>query len=280
MRKYKYGVTFIALVAAAGAVLLVARPQRTAGARDMPQIRFYGQVVDDAGSPVADATVHLSIWTVPRGEWSSAKGPSLDKVTKHAELHTRSDGTFELVNARGYMVQVLDVRKPGYVWLVDLAWSLPGEVHPDNRFFIYGGNPPLYMPDAAKPAVLPLYRTGGNGGAAQRVDGGGQVMPSRGGADRAADGHVTPNAPVRPRVPTTGPGAPPTAIEASKRLRALARPRGRLPAAEAPGSSTRFQVKADSFYEDRFAVLRRRAFRSDTSCPRPPRRWGRSAPRK
>lgn len=183
----------------------------------MPTINFYGKVIDEAGLPVADALVHLSIWKMPPG-WSSRKGPPLRDVVHETTIRTENDGTFALANEKGYMLQILDIRKLGYNWLIDWDWtwptSNPTRGHPDNRYFIYGGGFPIYIPDQDHPAIFPLYHEGAQGIA----------IPSRGGSDRLEDGQVIHNEPTKPAVPSTGPGSPATAVERIERVRQLHRP--------------------------------------------------------
>jgi hypothetical protein len=183
----------------------------------MPTINFYGKVIDEAGLPVVDAQVYLSAWKVPPG-WSSRNGSPLRDVVHETMISTESDGTFELANEKGYMLQILDIRKVGYDWLIDRDWSWPtsnpARGHPDNRFFIYGGGFPFYIPDPDHPAVFPLYRKGAQG----------TSILSRRGSDRLEDGQVIRNEPTQPAVPSTGPGSPATAIESIERVRKLHRP--------------------------------------------------------
>jgi hypothetical protein len=49
-------------------------------------------------------------------------------------------------------------------------------------------------------------------------------MPSRGGSDQLVGGKVIQNVPIRPAVPSTGPGAPTTAIERIEMVRRLHTP--------------------------------------------------------
>src|SRR5947207_626624 len=132
-----------------------------AGAPEMPTIRFYGRVIDEAGLPVAGADIFVAIWKVPL-PWSSSKGPPLAEATSELRITSDDNGNFSVIGQRGYMLQILDARKPAYVWVVDLSWTLPADPTRlvDNRFFLYAGSSSIYVPDEARPAIFPLHHTG------------------------------------------------------------------------------------------------------------------------
>jgi hypothetical protein len=185
----------------------------------IPKIQFYGIVVDEAGAPVADARVSILIMRAPPGTpaptWDG-KGPPPPRLGEHITLHTDSDGKFSLED-EGYTLQVIGgIRKtPEFVDVFDSSWDWPAPFTSrprfTNRYFIYGGGFPVYVPDKDRPAIFPLHRTG------SAVVG----MPSRGGADRLADGRIIRNEPTKPLIPSTGPGAPNTDAERQERLRQL-----------------------------------------------------------
>jgi len=185
---------------------------------DMADIRFYGSVIDDAGSPVPDARVDILISRVPPGspppDPSSARNVSPEDVRRFLNLRTDREGRFA-VDDKGYTLTVGAIGKPGYDLVFDWSWGLPSTMTDrcQNRTFVYGGSFPVYIPDEQRPAIFPLHREGSS------VVG----MPSRGGSDQFADGRGVRNEPAAPRIPSTGPGAPKNDLERAERLRQMER---------------------------------------------------------
>jgi hypothetical protein len=106
------------------------------------------------------------------------------------------------------------VKKDGYDWVIDWAWTLNGPPHNDgdNRRFILPGklaSVGVYLPDPNRPAIFPLHRHGDPAPATQ---------PSRGGSERTRDGKTVANEPTQPKVPSAGPNAPGTNDEVNKRI--------------------------------------------------------------
>lgn len=183
---------------------------------DMPDIRFYGLVIDEAGSPVGDARVDVLISRVPPGspppDWSSARKVAPEDFRRFINVHTDKDGKFA-VDDKGYTLKIGGIGKRGFDLVFDWSWGLPNTTtdRGDNRTFIYGGGFPLYLPDKDRPAIFPLHRKG------SQVVG----MPSRGGSDQLAEGRIVRNDPMKPLIPSTGPGAPANDIERAERLRQI-----------------------------------------------------------
>ena len=106
-------------------------------------LNFYGQVVDDAGQPVAGATVELG-WNT-----NTATGGG------SAERQTTSDaqGLFSLTGEHGKILQV-HVEKAGYYTVSD--------GHGGNFFFEYANpaEPDYHQPDEHHPVTFYLRRKG------------------------------------------------------------------------------------------------------------------------
>lgn len=183
----------------------------------IPKIHFYGVVIDEAGVPVADARVSILIMRAPPGTPAptSDKGPP-PRLGEHITIRTESEGKFSLED-EGYTLQVIGGirRAPEFVDVFDSSWDWPAPFTSrprfTNRYFIYGGGFPIYVPDKDRPAIFPLHRKGST------VVG----MPSRGGSDQLTDGRIIRNEPTKPLIPSTGPGAPNTDAERQERLRQL-----------------------------------------------------------
>jgi len=133
------------------------------------RIELYGRAVDGHSSPIAGATVTLtvegpSIGFLFGGErgWSSTVMRSTD-----------SSGCFELHGYRGKMLHVKDISKLGYVWE-------PPRVESDdeNRSFHFTKAGGVYVADPANPAIYPLRLRGDN--ATTRTSRGGWTDGKRG----------------------------------------------------------------------------------------------------
>ena len=208
MRKFAWPLTLVVIALGVVAVLLLTGPKPPKPSSLLPVVNFYGLVIDEYGNPLPDASVLVYLdWTPP-----NYYGPSPD-TNKRLDLTTDQQGRFEVRNERAKRLQVLDVKKPGHVWLVDYAWMAKPEYRPhDNRFYGFENDHP-YLPDPAHPAVFPLMSTGSKATA----------RTSRGGADREPDGTVVVNVPWTPLIPSAGPGSSETAIEVERRIVALVR---------------------------------------------------------
>jgi len=188
---------------------------------DVPKIRFYGQVIDETGSPISDARVDILIRRMPPGSPAPDLRPGEEPprhLSDFARIHTDENGKFT-VEDEGYTLQIVGIRKNSeYTEVFDWAWDWPAPYISDpystNRYFIYGGDFPIYIPDKEHPAIYPLHRKG-----SQAIG-----MPSRGGSNKLADGRIIRNEPKRPVVPSTGPGSPTTNTERIERVRQLHRP--------------------------------------------------------
>lgn len=178
---------------------------------------LYGHVQDQDGNPVADVeidvrTVELSPENVTLDGVVAGKGAQTIWTT-----YTGKNGDFVVGLSNGQnWVEVRAVRKPGYDWVIDHAWTLSHTASAgDNRTFTFLGRfaPfPIYSPDPNAPAIYPLHLKG-----SEKLPG----DPSRGGSDINADGVRTRNAPRPARVPSAGPGAPQTPKEIADSLAVL-----------------------------------------------------------
>jgi hypothetical protein len=113
-------------------------------------ISFYGLVMDDTGTPIADADVKLT--------WSDVNGGS--------STSTKSDlqGSFSLTGVVGKRLGI-DVSKSGYVQYLDRN---------KNRFsFEYGSysDENYHVPNAAKPVVFRRAAKASATGAGLRIEG-------------------------------------------------------------------------------------------------------------
>ncbi|HEV7302461.1 MAG TPA: carboxypeptidase-like regulatory domain-containing protein [Tepidisphaeraceae bacterium] len=186
-------------------------PSDDVGPSHLPQINFYGRVVDERGAPVPDAEVAVMIATA---DPAATHGARVAK-TKWLALKSDSNGEFSVRNERGLHIWISKVDKPGFDWVFDWAEKPIFDLKRDlvgNQFYVFdSGIGPVYESDPSRPAVFPLIRAGSDK----------MNKPSRGGSDRFDDGRVRINDPMDPLVPSAGPKAPTTAIERSKRLREL-----------------------------------------------------------
>jgi hypothetical protein len=187
---------------------------------DMPDVKFYGLVIDDENAPVVGARVSAILWTVPPGtpapKWPSGNDPPPPHAQHISTLETDAQGRFSL-EGKGYVVQIISVRKgTKYRWVTDFDWDWvrPPTVKrpPNNRRFVYGGDFPIYLPDKSRPAIFPLHL---------RTSGHPVRLLSRGGSDQLAEGTIIRNEPMKLLVPSTGPGAPKTVGEGLDRVHQL-----------------------------------------------------------
>jgi hypothetical protein len=168
---------------------------------------FYGRVVDQEGQPISGAQIIVQLSRM--AENPLYPGGTLPDRLPQNRLSVYSDttGTFQIsIPPPNHAVEIMDVRAPGYTWLIDWAWtvSLNKPQAGENRFFVMPPTPDrqyaTYIPDAQNPAVFVLVE---NGYARPLT-----TMPPRGGSDRGRDGRVARNGPHPVAVPSTGPGAP------------------------------------------------------------------------
>jgi hypothetical protein len=139
-----------------------------------------------------------------------------DRLPKnHFSVYSGVTGSFLItVPQPNHVIAIEAVKKEGFDWVIDWAWTLGVPPHNDgeNRQFILPGklwSVPVYQPDPNRPAIFPLHRKGNPAPATQ---------PSRGGSDRTRDGKTVANEPTELRVPSAGPNAPSTNDEISKRI--------------------------------------------------------------
>jgi hypothetical protein len=143
------------------------------------RIDLYGQVVDAQGKPVQGAVVRGVV-----GAYNPLYivGASRDWERQIAAV-TDAQGCFSFEAYWGDGLGIQTISKPDYEWLYGrLSHS------DDNVSYEYAPHGGSYLPDRDKRAIFPLVRHGEKA----------MVLPSRGGADRRADGSVVPNKPVAP----------------------------------------------------------------------------------
>lgn len=167
---------------------------------------FHGRVVDQEGNPLrgAEMVVQISPFAdnfLYPGHMVPARRPE-NKFSTYSGV----TGAFFLsLREPKQVVEILEVKLPGYTWLVDWAWN-SGRKLPDTqdtRWFVLDGpysEFPIYTSDTNNPAVFVLVKDS----YADPVT----AMPSRGGSDRTRDGKTAANKPQPVAIPSTGPSAP------------------------------------------------------------------------
>jgi hypothetical protein len=195
------GMRILIWVAALMAVAVVAH--LAFFARDAePTIRFYGLVVDEQGRPVAGARVVAAAYNVKPALVTQELQRVMETEATQT-VDTDEHGRFALAFNDRYDLYIQSIKKPGYDWMFDWAWNLrrPGFERKENRFYRYA-NPyqttGVYVSDADRPAVFPMYRKGSNMPT---------TRPSRGGWEALPEGRSVANEPTRMSVPSAGPGA-------------------------------------------------------------------------
>jgi hypothetical protein len=198
-----------AVVTALLAVLSLAACDRrptAAPAPSQPHL-FHGKVIDQSGNPVQGAEIVVQVSEMQPNP-IIAGGLIPNRLPKnHFSVYSGVTGNFLVtLPPPNHVVEIQAVKKEGYDWVFDWAWSLgtPSHGDGDNRLFILPGRfTPLasYQPDPNRPAVFPLHRKGDPSPA---------THPSRGGSDRNPEGVIVPNSPTPLRIPSAGPGAPTT----------------------------------------------------------------------
>jgi hypothetical protein len=135
-------------------------------------IEFYGRVIDQTGAPIQGAAVTI---TIESFDFSTVFSKE-DQHTKARSINrtTRSDGTFEVVGENGTRLNITNVSKEGYVPIPERDWTY--KLYYKDISFDYSptqGNF-LYVPDAKRPAILPLRKVGEPR----------RLAPSKGGTER------------------------------------------------------------------------------------------------
>ena len=153
-------IRYVEIALAAGNPLTWALWRRSA--ESVRPIDFYGQVVDQRGHPVEGARViaRISVFN-PDGligyDPDDFEGRH-DRTGGHQRFvtYTAHDGTFSIEGQRGKSLTIEKVSKEGYVNLPEKKWH--GEKWLKFLAFGYSYPPVIYVPDRAKPAVIPLRR--------------------------------------------------------------------------------------------------------------------------
>jgi len=190
------------------------RRTTTMTAASQPRL-FYGKVIDQDGNPVRDAEIVVQLSEMTDNAITAGSHVP-DRLPKnHFSVYSGVTGSFLItVPPPNYVIEIEAVKKDGYDWVIDLAWTLgvPPHNDGDNRLFMSPGafsSAPVYQPDSNRPAIFPLHRKGDPAPATQ---------PSRGGSDRTREGKTVVNEPTELRVPSAGPNAPGTNDDISKRI--------------------------------------------------------------
>jgi hypothetical protein len=165
---------------------------------------FYGLVTDAQGRPLEGAKIEVLTGPLAN-EPIVGEGAMEKKSARRAVVASGPDGRFSVSLPRGHKVlTVKGVTKPGFSWVFDVVWGMGTKYdrHSNKEFVFATSNADEsgYFPDASKPAIFPMYGA---------TDATLAQYPSRGGAGRnPGTGKVEPNLPVKPALPSAGPGAP------------------------------------------------------------------------
>lgn len=177
-----------------------------------PKIQFFGEVVDASGKPLSGCDVEVGIW---RQRYDARRHRLVcDDLAARIHVMTASDGRFAITNARGAVLQIRRIVKPGYEWVRDLMWTDPANPSAaDNRYFSFVriGEAPVYHPDPDRPAIFPLVPEGSHD----------VVTTSRGGTDEFPDGRWVDEGPSRPVFPTAGAGSMPPSYARDQLLKKM-----------------------------------------------------------
>lgn len=110
-------------------------------------IEFYGLVLDQDGNPLPDVEVKLSI-RATKEPVPGAVGDGFD----YPIVRTDDRGRFEIVNTKGALLSVQELRKPGYE-------ASKGGI---NRAYWYWRSPGMtFTPDRESPEVFRMWRMAG-----------------------------------------------------------------------------------------------------------------------
>jgi hypothetical protein len=180
-----------------------------------PPRLFYGRVIDQSGNPVPDAEIVVQLSQMQMNP--IVPGGVVPDHLPQNQFSVRSDaaGSFVVtIPPPNHVVEIQSVKKDGYDWVIDWAWSLSVPPHNlgDNRQFILSGKlwkVPAYQPDQNRPAIFPLHR---------KDDPSPATQPSRGGSDLTREGKTVLNQPHPLKIPSAGPGAPTTPAEIEARI--------------------------------------------------------------
>jgi hypothetical protein len=194
----------LACMAAVGLYLLVGPGHGSTGQQLVPV--FHGLVTDAQGQPLEGAEVDVVTSQLAVNPMTGGVLKGKSKLQQFVVVSGR-DGrfSFRLQGGRN-VIQIRGVSKPGFSWVFDWLWDSGVKYSRfSNMEFVLqgylweGGG---YFPDPANPAIFPMCRPS---------DTELTQYPSRGGTDpNPSTGKYEPNVPVKPCVPSTGPGSPGT----------------------------------------------------------------------
>jgi len=205
------GISLVLLVGliATGTVVYFGYGQADQSKKPARQIlTFFGKVVDQDGNPLR-AEVDVQVSQMVRSDPAFGHGSGADRKPENKfTVYPGENGVMLVMfSSPNHVLEILDVKHPGYTWLKDYAWSNGPEGRGSNneqREFIFEGPNaqfPIYTPDPNNVAVFVLVKDGFTGPITAK--------PSRGGSDRREYlGQSVPNQPQPVIIPSTGPSAP------------------------------------------------------------------------
>lgn len=111
-------------------------------------IQFYGKVIDQNNNPIPDVKVNLSIKLIKAPRPGMFPGDMFDDYT----LTTDTDGFFSLTDAKGELLTMRSLEKPGYEMSQQTV----------NKGYWYWASPGAeYVPDPNKPEIFEMWKEAG-----------------------------------------------------------------------------------------------------------------------
>lgn len=201
-------VLLVGLVATSAVVYFVYGQENQSKKPARQILTFYGRIVDQDGNPLS-AEVDVQASQMVRSDPAFGHGSVADRKPENKfTVYPGENGVMLVMfSSPNHVLEILDVKHPGYTWLKDYAWSNGpdgrGSNNEQREFILDGPNAqfPIYTPDPNNVAVFVLVKDGFTGPIT--------AMPSRGGSDRREyHGQSIPNHPQPVIIPSTGPSAP------------------------------------------------------------------------
>jgi hypothetical protein len=176
---------------------------------------FQGKVIDQEGNPVDGAVIVGQISKLVPSRAGDAVGSVVpDRLPNH-RFSTSSGHTgmfYVMMKSPNNDLEILDIKKDGYKWVIDWAWQLgPKYDEGNNTDFKWDGkywHCPVYQTVPDSPAIFPMHQIGNPKPA---------TRPSRGGKDLLCNKKTRINHPMPLQIPSAGPAAPQTAEEIDSR---------------------------------------------------------------
>jgi hypothetical protein len=184
-------------------------------------IAFYAKVIDQDGTPAADARMVVQLSRLVDNPVMDGK--VFDRLPENRKTYV-SDSFGNILITVEKPLNVLEVgaiEKPGYVWVQDLSAQVKNaqEGGSNTLYYFHGLNVryPINEPDKDNPAIYAMQKLGNMGPA---------TRPSRGGTDLLNDNTHRVNHPMPCDIPSAGERAPRTQTELASRLEEYVRIRG------------------------------------------------------